>query len=52
VTDQITLKRYTNLPRFGLKAGQPNPISERGPIPHSIPERLRGMQGTNRPADF
>lgn len=25
VTDQITLKRYTNLPRFGLKAGQPNP---------------------------
>ena len=25
VTDHITLKRYTNLPRFGLKAGQPNP---------------------------
>jgi uncharacterized protein YecE (DUF72 family) len=25
VTDQITLKRFTNLPRFGLRAGQPNP---------------------------
>ena len=25
VTDQITLKRFTNLPRFGLKAGQSNP---------------------------
>jgi len=25
VTDQITLKRFPNLPRFGLRAGQPNP---------------------------
>jgi uncharacterized protein YecE (DUF72 family) len=25
VTDQITLKRFTNLPRFGARAGQPNP---------------------------
>ena len=24
VTDDITLKRFTNLPRFGIKAGQPN----------------------------
>ena len=24
VTDDITLKRFTNLPRFGLKAGKPN----------------------------
>jgi len=25
VTDQITLKRFTNLPRFGIRAGQANP---------------------------
>jgi uncharacterized protein YecE (DUF72 family) len=25
VTDAITLKRYPNLPRFGIKAGHPNP---------------------------
>ena len=25
VTDQITLKQFTNLPRFGLRAGQANP---------------------------
>lgn len=25
VTDQITLKRFPNLPRFGRRAGQPNP---------------------------
>ena len=24
VTDDITLKRFTNLPRFGIKAGKPN----------------------------
>jgi uncharacterized protein YecE (DUF72 family) len=24
VTDDITLKRFTNLPRFGIKAGNPN----------------------------
>ena len=24
VTDEITLKRFTNLPRFGVRAGQPN----------------------------
>jgi uncharacterized protein YecE (DUF72 family) len=24
VTDHITIKKYTNLPRFGLKAGKPN----------------------------
>lgn len=25
VTDEITVKRFTNLPRFGPRAGQPNP---------------------------
>jgi uncharacterized protein YecE (DUF72 family) len=25
VTDEITIKRFTNLPRFGARAGQPNP---------------------------
>jgi uncharacterized protein YecE (DUF72 family) len=25
VTDEITIKRFTNLPRFGPRAGQPNP---------------------------
>ena len=25
VTDEITIKRFPNLPRFGLRAGQPNP---------------------------
>lgn len=25
VTDEITVKRFTNLPRFGARAGQPNP---------------------------
>src|SRR5437667_4638891 len=24
VTDEITVKKFTNLPRFGLRAGQPN----------------------------
>jgi uncharacterized protein YecE (DUF72 family) len=25
VTDEITIKKFSNLPRFGLRAGQPNP---------------------------